>query len=66
MNLTNYVIKYSVWKRRILPILEASGWNSMTVSGRTYMVNSALGQRFEYREYARCSPVLIGTLEVID
>jgi len=59
-------IKYGVWKYRILPILEASGWTSQSIDGSNYMVNETFGQRFEYRYYGNSAPVLIGNLEVLD
>ena len=59
-------LKYGVWQRRILPILEVSGWNSTINDGTTYMVNESIGQRFEYRYYGNSAPVWVGELEAIE
>ena len=59
-------VKYGVWQKRILPILEVSGWNISTIDGTTYMVNESVGYRFEYRYYGNSAPVWIGRLEAIE
>jgi len=58
-------VKYGVWKRRIVPILKASGWNIVNIDDHTYMVNESIGQRFEYRYYGNSAPVWLGNLEAI-
>ena len=59
-------VRYGTWKERILPILEISGWETVELGARTYMVNSSIGYRFEYRYYGKSAPVWVGTLEVIE
>ena len=56
-------VKYGVWQRRIVPILKASGWNNVEIDGISYMVNTNIGYRFEYRYYGNSAPVWIGDLE---
>lgn len=57
--MAKYQIKYSVWRHRILPILELSGWEQVTEKNRTYMLNRTSGYRFEYMYYGNSSPVNI-------
>ena len=57
---------YSTWKKRIVPILELSGWEEVEIGARTYMVNHSIKCRFEYRYYGNSSPFWIGELEVIE
>ena len=59
-------VRYGTWKERILPILEISGWETVELGARTYMVNSSIGYRFEYRYYGKSAPVWVGELEVIE
>ncbi len=58
-------VKYGVWQRRIVPILKVSGWNSTNIDGISYMVNTTIGYRFEYRYYGNSAPVWLGNLEAI-
>ena len=63
--MSSYKVKYSVWKSRIVPVLEASGWHSLEIGGSTFMVNETIGLRFEYRYYGNSAPVNVGILEAI-
>ena len=58
-------IKYSIWKDRILPILELSGWEKATEENRTYMMNRTSGYRFEFKYYGNSAPVKLCDLEQI-
>ena len=62
--MTSYKIKYSVWMKRIVPILELSGWE-ITEGDATYMLHRASGQRFSFRYYGNSAPVQIHDLEKI-
>ncbi len=66
MNKSMNKVRYSTWTRRIISILEESGWKRATIDHRTYFVNTSIGCRFEYREYSRSSPVWICELEAIE
>ena len=63
--MTSYKIKYSVWKQRIVPILELSGWEQITEGDATYMLHRASRHRFEFRYYGNSAPVQINELEKI-
>ena len=56
----------STWKNRILPILKISSWTSKQLENRTYMINTMIGYRFEYRDYGKSAQIWVGELEVIE
>jgi hypothetical protein len=64
--MSSYKIKYSVWKKRVLPILERSGWELMENEGATYFVHQASKSLFEFRYYGDSSPVNVGEIEKYD
>ena len=58
-------IKYTLWRDRIVPILELSGWEKATDGEKTLMRNRDYGYQFEFKYYGNSAPVKISDPEPI-